>query len=339
MSTLLESAYATLLPAFAELGLDATVRDFLSRGGRSILLGESRAEYLAREMSAKRQRSESREQFGQLAAQARELAGQDILIAVDQELGGILRLHGLVPALPTAAEARAMSAEDLVRQSAAVADSARALGINLFLAPIVDVVTGDSPWLANRTLGTLASEVSPVSGAYVSGVQQAAVAAVAKHFPGHPVTPLDPAVAEAVVECSREDLQPTLSVFADLIAGGVKAIMVGPALVPAIDPLEPSSTSAATVSLLREGMGFQGLIVSDDLDAPGIHRGRSIEATAVASIKAGADLLLLSSEAGLDSVASALVRAVEAGEIPEARLLDAARRVKALAAELSSATR
>ncbi|NMZ61024.1 glycoside hydrolase family 3 N-terminal domain-containing protein [Pseudomonas nitroreducens] len=337
MSTLLESAYATLLPAFAGLELDGAVLDFLTSGGCSLLLGETRAEYLARSMSAQRQGSESREQFSQLVAQARELAGQDLLIAVDQELGGILRLHRLVPALPSAAEARTLSTQELARQAASVAESARAMGVNLFLAPIVDVVTGENPWLQNRTLGTRAEDVSRVSGAYVNGVQQAGVAAVAKHFPGHPVTPLDPAVEEAIVECSREELQPTLGVFADLIAGGVQAIMVGPALVPALDAREPSSTSATTVGLLRDEMGFTGLIVSDDLDAPGIHRGRSIEATAVASISAGADLLLLSSEAGLDSVARALVEAVEKGEMTEARLLDAARRVRALAAQLASA--
>lgn len=337
MSTLLESAYATLLPAFAGLELDGAVRDFLASGGCSLLLGETRAEYLARAMSAERQGSERREQFSQLVAQARELAGQDLLIAVDQELGGIPRLHRLVPALPSAAEAGSLSTQDLAQQAALVAESARAMGINLFLAPIVDVVTGENPWLQNRTLGTRAEDVSRVSGAYVSGVQLAGVAAVAKHFPGHPVTPLDPAVEEAIVECSREELQPTLGVFADLIAGGVQAIMVGPALVPALDAREPSSTSAATIGLLRDEMGFAGLIVSDDLDAPGIHRGRSIEATAVAAIRAGADLLLLSSEAGLESVARALVAAVETGGVAEARLLDAARRVRALAAQLASA--
>lgn len=337
MSTLLESAYATLLPAFAGLELDGAVRDFLASGGCSLLLGESRAEYLARAMSAERQGSESREQFSQLVAQARELAGQDLLIAVDQELGGIQRLHRLVPALASAAEARALSTQELAQQAAAVAESARAMGVNLFLAPIVDVVTGENPWLQKRTLGTRAEDVSRVSAAYVSGVQQAGVAAVAKHFPGHPVTPLDPAVAEAVVDCSRDELQPTLGVFAELIAGGVQAIMVGPALVPALDTQEPSSTSAATIGLLRDEMGFTGLIVSDDLDAPGIHRGRSIEATAVASIRAGADLLLLSSEAGLASVARGLVAAVEKGEVAEARLLDAARRVRALAAQLALA--
>ncbi|MCO6060453.1 glycoside hydrolase family 3 protein [Pseudomonas sp. MOB-449] len=334
MSQLLENAYAVLLPAFAKLELDRPVREFLEKGGASILLGESRAEYLARAMTDERRARETEADFREIIQLARRHARGNLLVAIDQELGGIQRLHDLVTPLPSAADARQWSDADIAARSREVARAARQLGINIFLAPIVDVVTGENPWLSGRHLGSQAGEVSRVSCAFIEGVQAAGVAAAAKHFPGHPVCELDPAVHEAIVAGSNDALQLSLGVFRDVIARGVKAIMAGPALVPAIDAAEPSSTSRTTLALLREQLGFAGLIISDDLDAPGIQRGRSIEEVAVASIAAGADLLLLSSESGLDGVANALVSAVEEGTLAAGRLTEAAARVRALANEL-----
>jgi beta-N-acetylhexosaminidase len=198
------------------------------------------------------------------------------------------------------------------------------------------VVMGPNPWLHNRNLGKNPAEVSRLACSFVRGVQAAGIAATAKHFPGHPVTELDPALYEAVVTGTLEALKPSLNVFRDLIASGVKAVMTGPALVPALDATQPSSTSRDTVALLRGELGFKGLVISDDIDAPGILRGRAIDATAVASLAAGADLLLLSSEAGLDRIAQAIVDAVKSGAIEHARLTEAASRVRTLASELSA---
>ncbi|WP_044874682.1 glycoside hydrolase family 3 N-terminal domain-containing protein [Pseudomonas sp. LFM046] len=337
MSQLLENAYAVLLPAFATLELDQTVMEFLEKGGASILLGESRGEYLARTMTDERRARETEADFHDIIQRAHRHARGNLLVAVDQELGGIQRLHDLVTPLPSAADARQWSDADIVARSREVARAARKLGINLFLAPIVDVVTGANPWLSGRHLGTQASEVSRISCAFIEGVQATGVAAAAKHFPGHPVCELDPAEHEAIVGGSNSALQLSLGVFSDVIEHGVKAIMAGPALVPSVDAEEPSSTSRTTLALLREQMGFTGLIISDDLDAPGIQRGRSIESVAVASISAGADLLLLSSESGLDEVARALVSAVENGTLAEGRLAEAAARVRTLASEFGDA--
>ena len=173
---------------------------------------------------------------------------------------------------------------------------------------------------------------------------QAAVAVVlmlmpatAKHFPGHPITEIDPALGEATVGGGFAELQPTLDVFRALIADGVKAVMTGPALVPAIDPEHPSSTSRDTLSMLRHEFSFDGLVISDDLDAPGILRGRSIERAAVAALDAGADLLLVSGEAGLDRIARTIVEAVRSGALDPSRLAQAANRVRSLAQELHDA--
>ncbi|PUA18435.1 glycoside hydrolase family 3 N-terminal domain-containing protein [Glaciimonas sp. PCH181] len=326
-------AYAVLLPAFAGLNLDDPTLRFLDSGGVSVLLGESRSEYVARKMSAERSTSETAQQFRQLVDEVTARIGCPPLVAVDHELGGIERLHRLVPALPTTEQAHRLNALEIERHCHLTAAAAREIGVNLFLAPIVDVVTGINPWLHNRNLGPEASEVSRIACAYVRGIQTAGVVATAKHFPGHHITENDPALLEAHVPGTRHDLEAGLSVFKDVIASGVKAVMAGPALVPAIDALESSSTSKNVINLLRNDLGFSGLIISDDLDAPSILRGKRIEDTAVASLVAGSHLLLVSSEAGLDSIVAAIVRAVETGVLSQEHLTNAAKKVRALARE------
>lgn len=325
---LVKAAYAVLLPAFSGLELDDTVSAFLQRGGLAILLGETREEYLARAMTAERQTTETAEHFRAIADRATELAGAPVLIAVDQELGGIQRLHHLVPALPTVSELGGLSVEEIDKRAFETAKAAKSLGVNLFLAPIVDVVTGPNPWLQGRTLSSNAAEVARISSAFISGVQRAHVIATAKHFPGHHITELDPAIAEAHVPGSLNVLQEGIDVFKTLIAADVQAIMPGPAVVAAIDPDQSASTSPAVISMLRDALGFSGLIISDDLDAVSICRGNSVASTAVASLMAGAHLLLLSSEAGLEEVVRTIVAAVESGELRAEVLLSAAQKVR-----------
>lgn len=334
-SDLSKAAYAVLFPAFSGLELDDAVSRFLRRGGVSILLGESRDEYLARGMSAERRGHETAEHFKAITGAAIELAGTSIIVAVDQELGGIQRLHELVPALPGKGDLHGLSAAQIEQRSFEVATAARALGVNLFLAPIVDVVTGANPWLEGRNLGTDAAEVARISCAFINGVQRGGVIATAKHFPGHYITEQDPAIAEAEVPGSLELLEEGIEVFRKTIAAGVKAIMPGPAVVTAIDPLHSASTSPAVLALLRDSLGFSGLIISDDLDAVSISRGKTVATTAVESLVAGAHLLLLSSEAGLDEVAEAIVAAVQTGVLKAEVLLAAAQQVRNAASAIA----
>lgn len=336
MNDLIRDAHAVLLPAFGGLELDDVVLRYLDNGGVSLLLGENREEYVARAMCDERRASESGAQFESIAQLARRRAGAGIIVAIDQELGGIQRLHRLAPSLPDFETARGTSTDEIARQSAEVAKAARALGVNLFLAPIVDVVSGINPWLERRNLGVDPAEVSRIACAFVRGVQSVGVAATAKHFPGHPVTRLDPALDEAIVDGTLDELKPGFGVFKDVIGAGVRAVMSGPALVPAVDADEPSSTSRDTLSLLRGQFGFRGLIISDDLDVPGILRGRTVEAVAVASLIAGADLLLVSSQAGIDTIVRTIVDAVKGGTLAQERLANAAQRVRSLARQLEA---
>ncbi|QAY85431.1 glycoside hydrolase family 3 N-terminal domain-containing protein [Pseudomonas arsenicoxydans] len=331
-SELHRAAYSVLLPAFGDLNLDETVRRYLSRGGVSILLGETRDEYVGRDMSPARKGTESQTDFVNIAREGASLAGAPVLIAVDQELGGIERLHQLVPAVASREQLKDLSTQDIEQRCFEMASVARGLGVNLFLAPIVDVVTGANPWLHNRHLGADPVEVSRVSCAFIRGVQRAGVIATAKHFPGHYVTETDPAIAEATVPGPLELLHDNLEVFKEVIATGVQAVMPGPAVFPAIDSDHSASTSSKVIGVLRDTLGFNGLIISDDLDAVSILRGNSITDTAVASLAAGAHLLLVSSESGLDAIAESIVAAVHDGVLDRQILLDAALKVRELAA-------
>jgi beta-N-acetylhexosaminidase len=328
-----ENARAVLLPAIADLTLTDNLRRFLDAGGRSILIGETREEYVARRMSNDRRCTETRADIAAFCAETRQRAGP-MLVGLDEEPGGIHRLHDLVPQLVEGEELLALSTGEIERAARDIAASAAALGVRLFLAPVVDVLSGRNPWLEGRTLAHEPAKVGRVAAAWIRGVQASGVAATAKHFPGHHDITGDPAVEVAEVTGGAAALAPGLAPFREAIAAGVKAVMTGPALVPAMDPVLPSSLSVATIRTLRKEFGFTGLIVSDDLDAAATLRGqRNVPQAVVAALAAGSDLLLLSAENSLDGVVEAILTAIAEGQLPEGRLAEAAERVRTLAIE------
>ncbi len=328
----LRDAYAVLLPAVADLNVEDRFGVFLRNGGRAILLGETREEYLARRMSHQRLGSETPEAFRRQLADARSKYGP-ILVAVDQELGGIERLEGLVPALPGPAAAATMGDAEIEEACFACAMAANQLGVNMFLAPILDVVTGSNPWLARRTLGTNIDAVARIGAAYVRGVQRGGVVAVAKHFPGYSDLAGDPAVEDVSLRVPERVLWQNAMPFQRVIEAGVRAIMTGPAPVAAVDEFNSASTSPKLIGLLKERFGFTGLVITDDVDAPATLRGRALEDVAVAALAAGADLLLLAHGPHVPQLCESIARAVRDGSLPRARLAEAASRVRRLAAD------
>ncbi|WP_323033993.1 glycoside hydrolase family 3 N-terminal domain-containing protein [Paracoccus sp. (in: a-proteobacteria)] len=322
--------YAVLLPAIDNLVLTNPLARFLDQGGRALLIGETREEYVARSMSDARCSGESVEKLCALTDRITGFAGP-ALVALDQEPSGIRRLHGLVPQLPDNQALHAMASEEIERVAFRMAQAARGMGLTMFLSPVIDVVTGHNPWLQGRTLGTDAAEVARIGSAHIRGVEAAGVVATAKHFPGHHNIDGDPAVDVATVSGGTDALAPGMVPFRAAIAAGARAVMTGPALVPGMDAVMPSSLSVPTIAALR-GLDFTGLVVSDDLDAIGILRGqRDVPTAAVEALRAGSDLLLLSAENDLEQVRSRILSAVAEGSLPEERLTEAADRVRALA--------
>jgi beta-N-acetylhexosaminidase len=323
--------HAVFLPAFADLALSAEVQAFLRNGCVAVLPGESRAEYVARGMSAERREQERSEDFLQFVEAVKAAANGPVLVAVDQELAGIQRLHGLVPPLPTASEAPVLSSQEIEKRTRAVAAAARQLGVNMFLSPIVDVVTGRNVWLQGRTISTDPEVVSRVANAFVTGAQAEGVVCTVKHFPGFFDISADPAIdATALVSGTVQDLERGYGPFREVIAAGVKAVMVGPAPIVALDPLNSASTSPAVIGMLRRQFGFDGVVVSDDLDSAAVMLDKTVAQRAVDALNAGCDLLLVAAGGHLPELARYVADAVEAGTLKAERVAEAATRVRAL---------
>ena len=208
-------------------------------------------------------------------------------------------------------------------------------GFNLNFAPVVDVNSNqDNPIIGIRSFGADVATVSEFGSAYLAGLEAAGVAAVAKHFPGHGDTDTDSHLELPTVDGDRARLDAVeLAPFKALIAAGVPAVMTAHVAFPAIAPGLPATLShEALTGLLRDELGFDGVIVTDymDMDAIVTHFGAGD--AAVLSVVAGADLVLLGPD--LDTqreVHQALIQALRDGRLSEERVRDAVRRTEALA--------
>jgi len=327
-----DNAHTVLMPAFANTQLSDTVKQFLSSGGRSILVGETREEYVAREMTQKRRHEEKAETVLTLIEEARSLSG-NVVVAVDQEISGICRLHTLVPPFPLREEIEDLSNEEFEIISSDIAKAAKNLGVNCFLGPILDIVTGQNPWLNGRTWSINPIAIAEKSSAYIRGLQANGVAAAAKHFPGYSDIERDPAIdPDARNIAPLQSFESSFVPFIDAIKNDVEIIMTGPAIVNAIDSVNPASISSSVIRVLREQLGFQGVILSDDLDAKAILRGQPITQIAIEALNAGSDYLLIADiDGNVNQIVSAIVSAVESGVLAENRLNDAATKIRSLA--------
>jgi beta-N-acetylhexosaminidase len=262
----------------------------------------------------------------------------DLIVALDEEGGDVTRLgyaHG--SRYPGNAALGAVDDVALTRSVyRALGGELAALGINLDLAPSVDVnSTDDNPIIGTRSFGTDPARVAAHAAAAVAGLSAAGVAACAKHFPGHGATRVDshdtvPVVDAPLPVLRTRDLPP----FAAAIAAGAPAVMTAHIRVPAVTGDEPATFSrAALVDLLRGEFGFAGAVVTDALEMGGAAAGIGLAGAAARSLAAGADLLCLGAritEELVESVVAGIVAAVHAGDLPESRLTDAADRVTAL---------
>jgi beta-N-acetylhexosaminidase len=261
----------------------------------------------------------------------RDLAGEPVFVAVDAEPTGVQRLEHLLPSIPRRDEIAAFSDELLYESYVSYATAALDLGVNLFLGPVVDQITGKNEWLQGRIAGDTLDEITRIALAYVRAVQSVGVTATAKHFPGHPHLDRHPVVHDVTLQIARDEVELNLRPFRTLIDANVGAVMIGPVAVDALDADNPAALSPTVIQLLRRELGFEGLIISDDLDAVSTLQGRSLGDAAVASIAAGVELLLIPGDDAVMEISHALARAVEAGALSADVLAVAANKVRSLA--------
>lgn len=337
--TLSENARAVLLPAFDGTTLPDATREFLDQGGISILIGESRAEYVARRMSDDRRRAEAPEAFRRITDEARQRAGL-LLTAVDQEMGGICRLHDMVPQFPLCADLPATNPAVIEALTEAIAADAAAMGVNVFLSPVLDVVAGKNAWLQGRTWSTDPEVISILSAAYIRGAQRGGVAATGKHFPGFSSVTADPAMDPSAVSLAdAATIEAGLTPFRAAIAAGVEMIMVGPAIVTALDAQKPALRSKKIVQKLKRDLRFPGIVMADDLDSQATMRGDAVAQVAIDALNAGCDFLLLADIGNqLEDVSNAIIAAANAGHISAEALSVSADKLRTLAAKYATRT-
>jgi len=267
-------------------------------------------------------------------------ARPDVLVCMDEEGGDVTRLHHRDGSPHLGALALAATGEpDLTRATArALGAELAAAGVDWNLAPVADVPASPlSPVIGVRAFGSDPAEVARHVAAYVEGLAAAGVVACAKHFPGHGATDADSHTGLPRIPRDRSRLEDVdLVPFRAAVVAGVGTVMLGHLVVEALDPRLPASLSPAAVRLLREDLGFDGLILTDALDMDAVARGWTTPGAAVLALAAGADAVCISGgqhdEEIVDACVTALVDAVRAGRLPEQRLADAADQVRALAA-------
>jgi len=279
----------------------------------------------------------------QLAALTAQLRAErpDVIVAIDEEAGDVTRLESRQGS--SRPGNLGLGAIDDVELTRAVArdlglELAHA-GITLDYAPDTDVNSNpDNPIIGVRAFGAEPGLVARHGAAWIGGLQESGVAACAKHFPGHGDTAVDSHHAVPVIDRSRERLaEVELVPFRAAIAAGVQSIMTGHLLVPAYDPELPATLSRRILTgLLREELGFQGLIVTDGIEMQGVRRMYGLAGATVRALAAGADAICVGGDHADEHTAGrlrdAIIAAVRSGELSEERLRDAAARVRKLAA-------
>jgi beta-N-acetylhexosaminidase len=269
-------------------------------------------------------------------AAAKLPARMPLLLGTDQEYGVVTRVKNGVTALPSAMAFGAARDAALTEGAwRAAGTELAALGVNVNFAPVADVLGGSAGGpIGSRSYGSNPTVASAQVAGAVRGLQTAGVAATLKHFPGHGHTTTDshtdlPVLAQGRPALERGDLPP----FAAGIDAGAWLVMSGHLDVRAIDPGMPATFSRRVLTdLLRQRMGFDGVVVSDALNMAPAKRWPPGEA-AVRALLAGNDVLLMPPNlpAAYDGVRAAL----RDGRLPRKRLVDAVTRVLTLKFRLS----
>lgn len=237
---------------------------------------------------------ESTQQLRALTASIHR-ANPSALVAIDEEGGDVTRLHH-ADGSPYAGAALLGRRDDLEltrMTAAAIGTELAAVEVDLNLAPVADVNSNPlNPVIGVRSFGADTAQVSAHVAAYTSGLQSSGVAACAKHFPGHGDTAADSHKDLPVLDITLDQLhERELPPFRAAVAAGVAAVMTSHIVVPVLDPDRPATLSAPILGLLRDELGFTGVIVTDALDMAGASAGRGIAEAAISALSAGADLL------------------------------------------------
>ncbi len=279
---------------------------------------------------------------GELAAACAEAGLGPSLIAIDQEGGSVARLGPPFSRFPDARQLAngAEPEKALFAYARTCAVELTGVGINFNLAPVLDICpAGQGLFMERRALGDDPQKVADLGVLVIKTMQEQGLAACGKHFPGLGAARLDPHRVLPVVEQSREELlDRDLLPFQAAAEAGVAAIMSSHTIYPALDPAQPATLSPLILDgLLRQRLGYQGVIITDDLEMGAIENHHSLPEAALAAFLAGADLLLICHEhAKVRATLARLQQAVREGGISRERLTQSLARIARLRAAFIS---
>lgn len=266
---------------------------------------------------------------------ARAGGSPPLLVMIDQEGGDVKRLPQGPPSASPAQLGKSDDEGQSRDQGKATGSYLRGLGINVDLAPVLDVSqpnTADT--IRSRTFGSDPAVVTKIGVAFAQGLQDGGVVATPKHFPGLGRATVNPDDSAVTIAATSQQLQGDLEPFKGAIEAGANMIMVSTASYPTLGSTKQAALSAGIVSgLLRDQLGFKGVVITDDLEAPAVTGSTSPVVAASSAIKAGDDMLLYGRSAGAsDRAFKSLVSEVKSGNLNRALFQEAYDRVTSLKA-------
>lgn len=286
----------------------------------------------------KRNQTLGPQRLSQLISECQELAagelGRPLLVAIDQEGGTVTRLEAPFTQLPGQRRMGQEMDEDQVFELGQTSGRELAeIGVNMNLAPVLDLARGPESFMFERSFGPDPERAARLGLALIAGHRDQGVACCAKHFPGIGRLRLDPHrllpwVRETAQEIEAEDLLP----FRRVIEAGVDAVMSAHVVYTAWEERLPATLSSRVMTgLLRLRLGFDGLVLSDDLEMGAITRGWGLDRAAVLSLQAGVDInLVCEHEDKIRQCHQAVAEALESGGLTVARLEQTAARLEAV---------
>ncbi|WP_410771956.1 beta-N-acetylhexosaminidase [Fontibacillus sp. BL9] len=248
-----------------------------------------------------------------------------LFLSVDEEGGRVSRMPGEFTKMPTAANIGKTGNPEAAEEAyGIIGEELAGFGLNLDFAPVLDVNSNpDNPVIGDRAFGNTPEVVSKMGLAAMEGLSDKGVIPVVKHFPGHGDTSVDSHLGLPVVEHDLKRLKELeLVPFKAAIEDGVDVVMIAHLLMPKLDPDHPASFSKAVIhDLLREDLGYEGVVISDDMTMGAITENYKIEDAAVDFIVAGGNIVLVGHDYEKEqAVIQAITEAVEQGKISEEML-------------------
>ncbi|MDR0550331.1 MAG: beta-N-acetylhexosaminidase [Deltaproteobacteria bacterium] len=270
---------------------------------------------------------------------ALKVLGRPLIIAVDQEGGTVKRLPKPFFQAQTAQAMGQLEDLDVWRIGFRLGQELKESGFNLNLAPVLDLDTGEGRYIRSRAFGSDPKVVAQKAGAFMAGSLAAGVLNCGKHFPGLGGAFIDPHERISEIDFSLDKMATPMDVFRALFAKGLRVVMTSHVLYPALDPSYVATFSNEIVSVLRRDLGFDGLLLTDDLEMGGATGSRDPGRAAVRAVLAGHDLCLVCRRIeAIRAARQALVTAIANNQITKGHLLESGARLATILARLPALT-